>query len=684
MKSMSETVPVRRLAWSLAGLSVLLAVAGLAGSLLVLVQSDSQGQLPPHLWFSPLSTVAFAVVGALVASRHPRNPIGWICSTVGVFIGLTLGAYGYSMAGQSGYLPLPGIEIARWLDTWLWIPATILPFTFLLLLFPDGRLPSARWRPIGWASGLGLAAYTVGIALHPNPPSELNPPPNPFGIPAATAALDLLVTLANILIAVGAVGSLAALVIRFRSSQGTERAQLKWLAYAGVVATLSNIAIYVWYVARPNDPLAYELTIIGSSAALITIVLAAGIAILRHQLYDIDLVINRTLVYGALTAAVAGIYLLVVGGLGVLLQARGSLALSLLGVGMVAIVVQPVRDRLQRAVNRLMYGERDDPYAVLSRLGQRLEAVLAPEAVLPALAETIAQALKLPYVAVALGSPDAGEPRIAAAYGLPASQALRLPLTYQSERVGDLIIAPRGPGETFTPAEQRLLGDIAHQAGVAVHAARLTADLQRSRERLVSALEEERRRLRRDLHDGLGPQLASQTLTLTAARQLLQSSPAQADALLAEAIKHAQAAVNDIRRVVYDLRPPALDDLGLAGALRAQAAEYEASGVHFRLSLPDRLPPLPAAVEVACYRIAQEALTNVVKHARAQNCALTLAVDGAVSLEVTDDGRGLPAERRAGVGLGSMRERAAELGGQCLIETGPAGGTRVLARLPIG
>jgi signal transduction histidine kinase len=244
-----------------------------------------------------------------------------------------------------------------------------------------------------------------------------------------------------------------------------------------------------------------------------------------------------------------------------------------------------------------------------------------------------------------------------------------------------------GRARAFTPAEQRLLADIAHQAGVAAHAVRLTADLQRSRERLVSALEEERRRLRRDLHDGLGPQLASQTLTLTAARQLLQQRPAEADALLAEAIKHAQAAVSDIRQVVYDLRPPALDDLGLAGALHAQVAQFEASGIRFTLSVPETLPPLPAAVEVACYRIAQEALTNVVKHAHAQNCALslTLAAEAdTLMLEVVDDGGGLPAERPAGVGLNSMRERAAELGGQCSIEPRPGGGTRVLARLPIG
>lgn len=688
MVSMNKTGFARRFAWSITALSVMLVVAGLAGSLLALVQSDSQGGLPPHLWFSPLSTITFALVGALVASRHPRNPIGWICSTVAVLSGLTLFAFGYSMAGESGRVTLPGIEYARWLDTWIWIPATLLPLTFLLLLFPDGRLPSARWRPIGWSAGLGLAAYTLGIALHPHPPTELNPAPNPFGIPAATAALDLLVTVANILVAAGTVGSVAALVVRFRRSHGTERAQLKWLAYAGVVALLVNIVIYAWYVARPDDPLAYELTIIGITAALVVIALAAGIAILRHRLYDIDLVINRTLVYGALTAAVAGVYVLVVGGLGVLLQARGSLILSLLGVGLVAIVVQPVRDRLQRAVNRLMYGERDDPYAVLSRLGQRLEGTLAPEALLPIIVETVAQTLKLPYVAIALAmTPDSVSPEeafpIVAAHGSPTADPLRLPLVYQAETVGALIVGPRAGG-TFSPADRRLLDDLARQAGVAAHAVRLTADLQHSRERLVTTREEERRRLRRDLHDGLGSQLAALHLRADTLRAMIPRDPAAAEAVVVELRDEIRAAIADIRRLVYELRPPALDELGLAGAMRSLAAQYtSADGLRVVIDAPESLPPLPAAVEVAAYRIAQEALTNVARHARARTCMIRLTLAEDLRLEIKDDGIGLPAQPHAGVGLRSMRERAAELGGTCAAETALDGGAQVLVRLPL-
>jgi signal transduction histidine kinase len=373
----------------------------------------------------------------------------------------------------------------------------------------------------------------------------------------------------------------------------------------------------------------------------------------------------------------------VVGYLSELFQAHGSFELSLFATGLIAVGFQPLRVRLQRAVNRLLYGERDDPYAVLSRLGQRLQATGAPEALLPALTETIAQTLHLPYVAVALHAAGEPELRLAAAYGLAPAAPLQLPITYQAEPVGALLIGPRAPDETFTPAEQRLLADIAQQAGVAAHAVRLTADLQRSRERLVTAREEERRRLRRDLHDGLGPQLASQTLTLTAARQLVRQDPAEAEALLAEAIKHAQQSVHDIRRVVYDLRPPALDDLGLVGALRAQAGEFGASGLHFEVEAPEALRPLPAAVEVACYRIAQEAMTNAVRHAQAHTCRIRLSVDDRLVLEVADDGGGFAPDRLAGVGLASMRERAAELGGLLRIETHLGRGTRVWAELPL-
>jgi len=674
------------MAWGLFWLSMALSMVGLALELWVFGQTRSLSGSELHTSFGPVLTLTFALVGALIALRQPRNPIGWICSAVGLFSGLNSLGSGYRLAGAMGLL-LPASQFVYWLDLWAWIPATLLPLTFLLLLFPDGRLPSARWQPVGWSAGLAIAAYTLGIALHPNPAIEPTPTPNPFGIPGAGGVLDLLVNVATMLMAFGAVGSVAAVVVRFRRSRGIERAQLKWLAYAGVLGLLSNIAFDAWGASRLQETAAYDVMLAAIIVMLCAIAAAVGVAILRYRLYDIDVIINRSLLYGALTAFIVGLYVLVVGVSGELLHQTGSLVLSLLATGLIAVLFQPLRERLQRAVNRLLYGERDEPYAVLSRLGQRLESVLAPEAVLPALVETIGQALKLPYVAVSLQAPGQGEPQMAAAYGRSNGQAMRLPLNHQSECVGELWVAPRGQGENFTPAEQRLLGDIAHQAGVAAHAVRLTGDLQRSRERLVTALEEERRRLRRDLHDGLGPEIASQTLKLEAAHDALPADPHRAAELLVELLGQSQTMLAEVRRLVYALRPPALDELGLVGAVREQAAQCGLADLQVSLSAPQPLPPLPAAVEVAAYRIIQEALTNVLRHAQARSCSIAIKLASQdeppmLCVEIRDDGVGLPPQHRAGVGLSSMRERAEELGGWCRAEAGPHGGTCVSAGLP--
>jgi signal transduction histidine kinase len=304
-----------------------------------------------------------------------------------------------------------------------------------------------------------------------------------------------------------------------------------------------------------------------------------------------------------------------------------------------------------------------------------------------------AEALKLPYSAIELKEQGSGAFQLAAEYrrGGKAYNGEReaLPLTYQSETVGRLQLGLRAPGEPFSAADRRLLEDLARQAGAAVQAAqltgylqRLTADLQRSRERLVTAREEERRRLRRDLHDGLGPMLANLTLQLEAARDLLADDPAAADALLAKLTAQAQGAIADIRRLVYELRPPALDEFGLLFAIQEQAAQYSYTGIQFRLDAPDRLPALPAAVEVATYRIVQEALTNVVRHAGARCCEIFLTVTDDLYLDIRDDGWGIHSGDTTGVGLNSMRERADELGGVCTIDSS-ADGTHVRARLPL-
>jgi signal transduction histidine kinase len=372
---------------------------------------------------------------------------------------------------------------------------------------------------------------------------------------------------------------------------------------------------------------------------------------------------------------------LVVGYLGTLFRSSDNLLISLVATGVVAALFQPLRERLQRGVNRLLYGERDEPYTVLTRLVRQLETAVALESIIPTIVETLARSLRLPYVAIAAQREDGRA--IIAAHGAPVNAPVMLPLLFQNEPVGELLLAPRAPDEPLGPADRRLIEDVASQAGVVLHAVEVTTALRRSRQRLVTAREEERLRMRRDLHDGLGPTLAALPLRIDTARTLMQRDPAAADQVLVELKQQTQAAVQDIRQLVYALRPPALDQLGLVPALRDLAARAPASGVEIGVEAPDALPALPAAVEVAIYRIVQEALTNVARHANARLCVVRLALDDGITVEIRDDGKGLPPSPRLGVGLQSMRERAEELGGECAVESAPDGGTRVWVWLPL-
>lgn len=556
---------------------------------------------------------------------------------------------------------------------------TVLVALFLYLL-PDGRFVP-RWTR--WLAVASVVWYLPGVIA----PHSVLDPDRWSPLSSVTSQLVFLGT------------GLGAQLYRYRRvSDTTQRQQMKWIVYGlaltfVILAAVNILAAVLPALDRPGSLASLAVRAVVTGALLIAS-LSLPIAILRYRLFDIDILVNRTLVYGALTACVVIAYFVVVAVPGALLNARGNPALTLLGTASVAVFFQPLRARLQRVVNRAMYGERDDPYAVLSRLGQRLEATLAPDAVLDTVVETVRDALKLPYAAITLRKDDTLI--VAATAGTPTEAALRLPLLYQHEEVGELSVAPRARGEPFGPTDRRLLDDLARQAGIAAHAVRLTADLRHSRERLVTAREEERRRLRRDLHDGLGPRLGAQMLKIGAARQLLARDATATDALLAELESDVGAALADIRRLVYNLRPPTLDELGLAAAIRESAAQYrignatgtepDRGGLRIAVDISDPLPPLSAAVEVAAYRIVQEALTNVVRHANARRCTIRLAVDDAtrtLAVTITDDGVGLPAAHRAGVGLSSMRERATELGGAFAVGSAPTGDTCVSARLPL-
>jgi signal transduction histidine kinase len=624
--------------------------------------------------------LAFVGVAALIFWRKSSDRLALFVSFALLLFGTATQPYAMHalVATQHAWRPL--VDSLHFLGS--------ASFSLLLFIFPDGRFVPrwTRWVALVWSAWL-LPRYWF-----PDwPPSGSN----------------TWLAWPNLIVWLGALGgAVYSQAYRYRHvSNAVQRQQTKWVVFGIAIGLALFVIVNIVVSATVPVPTpASDLTILMAGAALMNgalllIPLSIGIAVLRYHLFDIDILINRTLVYGALTVSVVGIYVFVVGYLGTLFQTRNNLAISLIATGLVAVVFQPLRQRLQRGINHLMYGERDDPYAALTRLGRRLEATLAPGAVLPTIVTTIREVLKLPYVAIYLKQ-DRDDNKIVAE---SASSSLRaeggkirvpgmeqeglcIPLIHQGETLGHLVLGPRAPNEAFSSTDLRLLNDLALQVGVAVHAVRLTADLQRSREQLVLAREEERRRLRRDLHDDLGPTLASLGLTASTAADLISTNPTTATKLVKELQIEIRATVGNIRSLVYDLRPPTLDELGLLAAIRERAAQYSNApdGFHVSVEAPVELPALPAAVEVAAYRIVQEALENVSKHSQARQCTIRFSNHGRLEIEIMDDGIGLPPNITPGVGLRSMRERAEELGGVCMIERHTNGGTRILAHLPIG
>jgi len=608
-----------------------------------------------------LALVTTYGVAGVILFRHKRD---WF----GAFLGVSLVLIATRIGG-----PVTFILYSKW-------PVLEQPFEFLsgmafvafgalLYIFPDGRfVPSwSRWLlllmllPMVWES--------AGMPLAP----------------------ELLTVLSLIYLGIG----LGAQVYRYRRlSDAVARRHVRWIIasfaafvliiFAGVL--IAPNAVAPTRPPAPRDLLATLIISLAITVASISFVVALSVAVLRDGLYNLDILVNRALVYGGLTVLITATYVLFVGGAGLLFHSQNSLLISLLATGLIAVLFQPIRNRLQSGANRLLYGDRDNPYKVLSQLGRQLQETAVPGETLPVITATICRTLKLPYAAVALETAD-GERRTVASTGQSATIVEEWPLLHQGERVGWLIVAPRSPQEPFTNRERQLLADIAGQAGAAAYAERLTSALQRSRERLVLAREEERRRIRRDLHDELGPSLASQTFALDTALELLEADPLAAATLLESLKSQNQALIADIRRLVYALRPPSLDELGLLAALRIHVSQLvpDNNGLRVKVTaVPEPLPPLPAAVEVAAYRIALEGITNVVRHAQAHHADIRLTVaQDSLRIVIADDGRGLPAELRPGVGLASMRERAEELGGEFAVESAEGGGVLVVATLPL-
>lgn len=607
-----------------------------------------------------LLATTFAVVGVAVVSRVPENPFGWLLLSIALTSAVTVST-------TSADVP----RFVAWLRSWMVVvPVGLLPIA--LLVFPSGRLPSVRWRAalVMAIVGVSVSAFFLAVAsvIEPDPLGIFDQPSGRsadglLAVARAGALVGLFALLLGVLSLLG----------RLRFAADFERRQVLCLLLGAVVVVVGLM-----------------LDIAGLSGAWIVgaaaLPVAAGVAILWHRLYDLDLFINRTLVYLGLSAV-----LLVAFGasvwLGNLLAAHvlPDGAWALIGVALVALSLDPLRRRLQRAVDQLLYGDRNDPYAVVTALGRGLGSATDTTAILSDAARAVARSLGLPYVAIEVPS-QVGAPRTAE-WGRRHGALLELALVYRGEAIGRLLVAARTVGGRLSDPDRRLLDDIADQVALTVNAVELSSGLQQAREQLVTAREEERRRLRRDLHDGLGPTLAAMVMQLDAASNVLRRDPDAVEPVLAGLRSAAQDAVGDIRRLVYELRPPALDELGLIGAIAEWIARFSSSNIRDGLTLsldaPSRLPWLSAAVEVAALRIVQEAIANVARHAHARTCRVCLAADKALSIRIEDDGRGLPGDLRPGVGLASMRERAVEVGGTCTISSPAGGGTHVHATLPL-
>jgi two-component system, NarL family, sensor kinase len=615
--------------------------------------------------------LSLSACGALLAWHRPRNPVGWLFLAGGVAyatstMAVELIEFGASAGWTEGVLrPLASLFILSW-------PLAIgLCLPMALLLFPDGRPPGPRWRWLIWV----IAAESVLFEL-----MFAGPGGEQFGSRSVTTYLVLpgyrrlggVWAATNVAWAVTFALVLASLVVRYRRSGDVERRQLLWLILAVVVVL-------------PYGGVAWGIFSAGPVLGLLVFPLipaAVTIAILRYQLLDIRLVVSRTLVYGVLTAAAAGTYVGLVALLDVLVRSRVNLGSAIAASLIIAIGFNPARVRLQRLIDRALYGDRRDPVRAVSLFGELLAGTGA--AGLAGVLEALCDSLRLPFAAVRFGSAEV------AAHGTAPELLHSVGLRYDGSRIGELIVGLRSGQRRLGSQDLAVLELLAGPLALALHATALSAALQESRVSIVAAREEERRRLRRDLHDGLGPALTGIAFKADAARNMLAADPARANELLGQLRMDTTAAIGDIRRLVYGLRPPALDDLGLIESLRQQSARLaqrpDGGSVAVHMDAPEDLPPLPAAVEVAAYRIITEAMTNAARHSGATSIKVKLALaDGdGLSIEVSDDGTGPEAPWQPGFGLISMRERAAELGGSCEAGPGPQGGWWVTASLPLG
>jgi len=625
-----------------------------------------------------LAILPFPIVGLMIALRRPENAIGWLLLAIGFawFFGEALTGYGvYGVTVR----PLPAAEWALAFSNMLWVPPIGLMGTFTLLLFPDGHLPSPRWRWFAWLSGVVLIVSSIAILVGSSTLADSGFPnlPNRFAVPS----LDFL-TAAIFLFPFCILGSAFSLVVRYRRSREIERDQLKLLAFAAAAVAASYLLIMLLSIGSGSGGATPTWLGIAQTAVIFSfslIPLAIGVAILRHGLYEIDLIIRKTVRYAVLVALLVAILvgaLLVVGALAVG-SGRGlrenRTALIVIGAA-IGLAFSPLRRLASRIADRLVFGNRSNPYEVLSEFSGRVGDAYAAEDVLPRMAQVLGMGIGAESAAVWLVS--GGELHTAAvwpAHADPPADVL-VDVEHRGERLGALSVA-MPPTEPLSGARENLMHDLASQAGLVLRNVLLIEELRSSRRRLVAAQDDERRKIERNLHDGAQQQLVALAVQLKLARTMVERDPAKAGALLDTLQGAATDALEDLRDLARGIYPPLLADKGLTTALEAQARKaivpvtVEGDGVG----------RFPADVESAVYFSCLEALQNIGKYAEANAATIRLSNgSGQLRFEIRDDGRGFdPSATSYGTGLQGIADRLAALGGELVVTSAPGDGTAV-------
>jgi signal transduction histidine kinase len=688
----------RVIAWLLAGLTVLALVAALVVVGLN-VGRVGAGRVGLYVILA-VAVLVYAATGRLIASRLPGNAIGWLLCLIGLSLAgcmLTEQFAVYGLATAPG--SLPAARLAGWLSGTLAAAAVVL-LLVLILLFPDGRLPTRRWRPVlcamavvalGWLAAQLQAGATIAGGITNAVQAAGVTYPNPLGIFPRHSWFTALIQVIFVVALITAALAVASVFVRRRGAGAELRQQLAWLGYVGVMTALWAAVLTVAILIMPGGN-SWLGTAIWSFLILTPVAgipLACAVAVLRYRLYDLDVVVKKTVIAGVVATAFTAIYALVVVALGAMTGHAGSSALTFVAAALAAVALQPVRARAGLLADRLVYGRRASPYEVLSEFAGQIAGTYSTEEVLPAMARMVAEATGAERAEVWLGSGSAERletawPVMAAPPSEPTAaepdgRTRAFPVKHRGELLGALRVTS-SPREPLTPAGERLVSDVAAQAGLVLRNVALIEDLRASRQRIVTAADQARRALERDLHDGAQQQLVALKISLGLARQAMAAASGDSEELLAQTERQADEALKDLRELAHGIYPPMLADHGLRAALEAQARK---AAVAVTIETPG-ISRYPQDVEAAVYFCVLESLQNVAKYAQAPTARVTLCQDSQhLTFTVADDGKGFdPATTPIGTGLQGITDRLAAVGGSIGVVSAPGHGTRITGQVP--